>query len=324
MPRRAVKEQLLRDVATWQADGLISEGTRDQLNARWDAPGFGLMTMIKYVGVVGAVIAGFGIIGTIVVLVGSELFGAVVTLVVAGGLFVGGLSMASSPEGGYEHSSKLILTLALIGLVGSISLGADAFDLEGDTIVILTGFVTLPVTLGLAYRFRNTYLLILGLMGFFHWVGSFTSMLGRSTYALSVQDPRLMVLVAAFVVATGLFHERNLRKSTGRFFQAWEATGLVYFNLSLLILSIYPREPAIYYAIVWAIAGIVQIVFGARLHNSIFVGFGVTAISINIFTRYSENLWDKLDVGVFFLIGGALLFAASATLELLLRKKVAS
>ena len=35
-----------------------------------------------------------------------------------------------------------------------------------------------------------------------------------------------------------IYHERELRPQTGRFYQAYETLGLIYLNLSLLILSI--------------------------------------------------------------------------------------
>ena len=37
-------------------------------------------------------------------------------------------------------------------------------------------------------------------------------------------------------------------------------------------------------------------------------GFGVTALAVNLFTRYFERFWDAMGKGYFFLLGGALLF----------------
>jgi uncharacterized membrane protein len=175
----------------------------------------------------------------------------------------------------------------------------------------------------LAYRNSNQFLLVLTLLGFFHWVGSWTSMFGRSTYALEIQDPRLMSLAALGVVALGIYHERELRRTTGRFFQAYETLGLIYLNLSLLILSIehtWRGSLNSTWALVLFGAAIAQIVVGARLHNSLITGFGVTAFAINLFTRYYETFWNRMSMGVFFLLGGLGLFLAGFACEVSLRQ----
>ncbi len=73
--------------------------------------------------------------------------------------------------------------------------------------------------------------------------------------------------------------------------------------------------------VVWALAAIMQIVAGARLHNPLLTGFGVTALGINLYTRYFENFWSRMDAGVFFVLGGSALFAAGLLCEVLLRKQ---
>lgn len=56
----------------------------------------------------------------------------------------------------------------------------------GATLVIV-GLTSLPVAFALAYRFENGFLLVLAILGVFHWLGSWHSMIGRSTYAFDIQ-----------------------------------------------------------------------------------------------------------------------------------------
>jgi len=121
----------------------------------------------------------------------------------------------------------------------------------------------------------------------------------------------------------GIYHERYMRNQTGRFFLAYETMGLIYMNLSLLILTIEggPRWSASgTWIAVWAVAAIAQIVAGARLHNPLLTGFGVTAFAINLYTRYYEDFWNRLHAGVFFLLGGVSLLIAGLLLEVVLRR----
>jgi len=54
--------------------------------------------------------------------------------------------------------------------------------------VVVTGVLALPAFVFLAYRFGNIFVLVLALLGFFHWVGSWAAMFGRSTYGVLVED----------------------------------------------------------------------------------------------------------------------------------------
>ena len=73
--------------------------------------------------------------------------------------------------------------------------------------------------------------------------------------------------------------------------------------------------------VIWALAAILQIVSGARLHDPLLAGFGVTALAINIYTRYYEQFWDRMHADLFFLLGGYALFAAGLSCEVLLRRR---
>ena len=114
-----------------------------------------------------------------------------------------------------------------------------------------------------------------------------------------------------------------MRPQTGRFFQAFETLGLLYFNLSLLILSLQNAlklgQEATWAFVLFA-AAIGQILVGARLHNPLITGFGVSTFAVNLFTRYYETFWNRMSLGVFFFLGGLGLFAAGFACEVALRQ----
>jgi hypothetical protein len=324
MASRAVRERLAQDIGLWLADGLVAKETHDLLCQRYDARDFGLAQVIKSLGVAGGMIAFFGLLGLMAALSGSKMFAAFLLLAVGAGLTAGGIRLSLDKMGRYSISSKVVLMLGVVMAIMGIGLALDSMNVSGPRGVFVAGLLGLAPVAVLAYKFRNTFLLVLGLIGFFHWVGSWTAMYGQSTYEISIQDPRLMSVAALAVVAAGIYHERALREQTGRFFQAYEAVGMVYLNLSLLILTIeLNREwgQAGLWILILTGAAIAQIVAGAALHNPLMTGFGVTTFAINAYTRYYEAFWNQMHAGVFFLLGGLALLGAGLVCELVLKRQ---
>lgn len=322
MPVHAVKERLAQDVALWQADGLISEETGRLLRERYDTPGFGLGTLVRYLGIVGGLFAVLGLLGLLAAAAGSELFGSLLTALLALAFLWAGVRLSQDPKGRYPHSAKVVLLLGLLSLGGALFILLDELLQSDSEVLLVGGLLWLPVPFALAYRFRNTFALILGLLALFHWVGSWTSMWGRSSYVIFIDEPLLMAGAALVAVGVGVYHELRLRERTLRFYQAYQVLGLIYLDLSLLILTIdsSSRSATGVFILLLTVASVGQIVLGARLANPIFTGFGVTSLAINLFTRYHELMWDRLEAGVYFLLGGALLFGFGVAAESLARR----
>jgi hypothetical protein len=317
MASRAVRRRLAEDVSLWQADGLVGDEAAAVLRARYDARGVGLASIARYLGVVGALVAGFGLLGAMAALSGSRAVGAVELLLVAAGLLAWGLRMARDPLGRSPQSARALLAIGLFALAGA---GALAGEAAGDgAAVLLAGLVSIPVALALAYRFRIGFLLVLALLGLFHWVGSWHSMIGRSSYAFEIQDPRVMALVAAAAVLVGILQRRGRLPGPTGFDAAWLSVGLTYLDLSLVILTVDSRRPVAWIVAAFAVA-LAQVLLGAREKSALLLGFGVSAFGVNLFTRYFERFWDSLELGLFLLVGGALLFAFGFGCEQLARR----
>jgi len=322
MANRAVRERFAQDLGLWLADGLISKATHDLLRERYSAGSFDLGQTIKSIGIAGGLFAFLGLLGLVGALSRSLMFAAFLLGAVGCGLMAAGLRLAADKINRYATSSSALLMLGTVTAALAVGVGLHEMGAGNQTVLLAGAIVLIPMFL-LAYRYANQFLLVLALIGLFHWIGSWTSMFGRSTYALRIQDPRLMALAAFAVVALGIYHERALRPQTGRFFQAYETLGLIYFNLSLLILSLqnaWQLGQEAMWAFVLFAAAIGQILVGARLHNPLITGFGVTAFAVNLFTRYFETFWHRMSLGVFFFLGGLGLFVAGFACEVALRQ----
>ena len=91
--------------------------------------------------------------------------------------------------------------------------------------------------------------------------------------------------------------------------------------MSLLILSMWTRheEAALLWIFIFTGACLAQIILGAAWQNSLFRGFGITFFVIDIFTRYHELFWDKLDVGLYLAGGGVFLLLLGGGTEAITR-----
>jgi hypothetical protein len=158
-----------------------------------------------------------------------------------------------------------------------------------------------------AYHFHLRWPLLVALLMFFHGVGSLSRYWGEGTYFLSIQDPRLMSIVALLAVVFGRWHEHEweakaLRRCVG-FGGLYLIFGLLYLNLSLWISSL--GEDALVWVLVFTAAAIAQIVAGARMKDGRFTGFGIVFLAIDVYTRFYEGFWDDLSKASFFMIAGA-------------------
>jgi hypothetical protein len=285
--------------------------TATTLRSRYQASSFGVVTAIKYLGIVGGLFAALGILGLIGALADSKAFGSFLILGVSGAFLAAGIWLAGDGRNRYPYSSKVVLALGSPALGSGLALLLSALGVEDHNLFLITGALMIPLMGFLAYRYQNTFLLILVLLETFHWVGSWNRMFGQSTYEFDVQDPRWMAVFSLVVFGIGVWHQQKLQEKTLRFYVAYQAVALVYFNMSLLILSIdwHEKPGLLAWVLVFTLATLAQIVAGSYLKSGLLTGFGVTFAAIDLFTRYFENFWDKLDAGLFFLLGGALLLA---------------
>lgn len=325
MGDKQLNEVLAEDVGRWLADGLISESVHATLRERYRAREFGAQKLVRYAAVSGGMIALFGVIGLIGAISGSLGFGAFLMLGVGVALGCVGLRLGSDPLGTYEHTAKVVVLLALWIITGGLGLLLAAFDVEEEGLVLGVGSVMLPVMFAVAYLQKNGFLLLLALLATFHWLGSFASMIGRSTYSLSIQDPRWMSVAASIAALVGLVHERHMQDRYPRFHQVYQAVGLTYLNLSLLILTIWDKEAGsalnLGWVVVALVASLAQVGMGAWLINPLWTGFGVTTLAVNLYTRYFETFWDDMHKGVFFLCGGLSLLGLGLGFELWLTRR---
>lgn len=273
------------------------------LASRYEIKSFGFARILQYLGIIGGVLVLGGLLGLIGAMSGSLAFGSIILLAVSAGAFILGFRLASNQQHRYPYSSKAVLTVAALTYVAALVLITQLFELEEDNAAFMVGLLWAPLVFFLAYRYQHSFLLAIALLGAFHWVGTWTKMFGRSTYAMAIQDPRIMTAFSVFVILAGLWHLSKKNSFGEVAYRVYGSIGLLYLNTSLLILSIWDHPQLLYVLLSFA-ASLIQLCLGAWLHKSLFTGYGVTFFIIYIFTRYHEHFWDRMSLGAYFLVGG--------------------
>lgn len=316
MASKPLKEFLREESASWYADGLIERSTFETLQERWDASAGIFSGLVRTLGVSGALIGFFGILGFATAMTESEAF-AVLVLMASGATLTGwALRLQADPLGRFVHSAKSLLLLGMVLVSTGLAVLFHLLGLGSQAILALTGLVVLPLQFFLAYRFGNSWLLGYSVLGLFHWAGAWQSMLGRSTYGIWIEDPKAMAVVATAAVVAGVGHDGWKAPCAESFGKVWKVFGLVYLNLCLLIESLRGGQGN---ALAWggflAVLCLAQIAVGARRHDALFRGFGIVFLAIDIYTRFHESFWDRLELGTYFLAGGVVLLATGVALE---------
>jgi uncharacterized membrane protein len=321
MANRRTKEFLQSEAAAWLADGLIEQSTYNVLRERYSFTEFGFAGLLRYISIIGGLLAFVGVVGGLAAATESQFVGALVTGGFGFAAIKWGLRLAEDLQESYSTSSKVLVTLGIFALGAAIGIQCQVIGISEEAALKTASTLCLPVAFYLAYQTRNSYLLLLAVLTLFHLSGSWSGMMGHDAYAFEVQDPRLMWPTALAAVWIGIYHELHLYPETGSFYKIWQAVGLIYFNISLLILSSLSGGGA--YALGWVsfftLACIAQIIAADRLQNRLIRGFGVTFLCINIFTRYYEFFWKFMQIGAFLLAGGAGLLVFSGALHYYLK-----
>jgi uncharacterized membrane protein len=317
-----VKEALAQDISQWLAEGWISPEVYETLAARYQVAPFAIARILSYIGITGGIFSLLGVLGLVATMIKSPLVGLVLLMGLAAVAVRQGLRLVRDPLDRYPNTARMLLTIGMLMFGGGLFLLADMLQLHERSALIMVGLLWFPATFALSYVSGNAFLLALAVLLTYHWVGSFTGMWGRAVYTFSIEDPRMMALAAMLGTAVGLWQARQPGIHSQPFARVYQSLGLLYFNMSLLILpwSVEVHDSADFhlqtaYVILGGLAAIGQIVLGARLQSSLFTGFGLTFAGIHLFTRYYEHFWNSLDKGLFFLIGGIVLFGIGTLLE---------
>jgi len=324
--RARTKIKVAQEVLNWRHEGLISPEVAQLLATRYETGASLMSTALRWLGFFAVLLLGMSILGLIGLALGEAALYIAPFLLAAlsAAAWYFGVQMASNPEQRYPLSGAALLTVGLIGGFGALSLFLLAF--AGDVYEEAYPYLMLAIAaaaLATAYRYGLRWPLALGILVFFHALGNWHAYAGHGAYVLGIRDERITAIAASVVLGLGIWHESQLEHSDeGRwigFGHLYIVFGLLYVNVCAWFLSLFPG--GLSWVLVFTALALAQLVIGARLHDTRFVGFGVAFLSIDIYTRFYENFWDSLSKGMFFLVAGLVGMVAGSLMELRSRQR---
>lgn len=329
---KAFKGKMAQQITDWENTGLIDRDLSGLLHQRYDPRPFRGALFLKWLGLFAIfmlALSFLGVVGTVLASV-SPTFSTLCLMAVSGGVLYVGARLASDKQQKHPFTGQALLTIGLVGFYSSmvaiylVSSGRPYGDVHAW--LLLIGSAAALVT---AYHFRLRWPLLIGLLMFFHGVGSFSGYWGHGSYFLYIHDERVMAGVALLVAALGVWHESRLEVTRFRhcigFGHLYIIFGLLYLNLSLWFLSLEVHKSAsLLWVLIFTASCIAQIVAGARLKDARFTGFGVVFLSIDLYTRMYEHLWDDLSKALFFTLAGLVALALAYLFERQLKTVVHS
>lgn len=328
--KNAFRGKMAQEISDWENAGLIHHDLAVLLHERYDPRAFSSALFLKWLGLFAVFMLAMsflGFIGTIMVSF-SPLFSALCLLVVAALTMYFGARLAADRQQKHPFTGQSLLTAGLVGIYAGftaiymINGGRSYGDAHAWLLLISSAIAILA-----AYRFRLRWPLLVGLLMFFHGVGSFSGYWGRGSYFLYIHDERVMAIVALCSALLGVWHER--KPETGRlrhclgFGHMYIIFGLLYLNLSLWFLSLQAfRADSLIWVLIFTGISIAQIVVGARLKDARFTGFGIVFLGIDLYTRMYEYFWDDMSKALFFCVAGSVALVLAYIFEKQLKPAV--
>lgn len=180
----------------------------------------------------------------------------------------------------------------------------------------------------MAYKFAKNIYLLFGIFFVASSVG-LCAFYWHATYALSVSEPIVQILVGLLILAVGYITDLKLQLSKNenfikeKFMGTYNWTGLLFLFLALWFATFWgfgseynPKTSEIWAAnLLLIFASIGSMYIGVKSEKKIFFNYGLTFILIETYTVFCSYIWENLPAGVVALLFGGLLIGTGKILK---------
>lgn len=314
------KAQLITDaIESWQRSQVLSEDDARRLVATLEVAPFDWRRLAKYsfwVAVACIVISLFAVLADRALL---DLLRRLLNLsslarffglsVLAGLLYALSLKRKSAhPEKIY--SNEAVCFLGVLSTAGAVECLGEALSSSRGHFSILYLIAALVYAI-IGLLFPSTQVWVFALISLGSWVGLESGYVsGWGAYFLGMNYPfRFLVLGGFLVAGSHLFLAWPMRVA---FWKPTFVMGLLFLFVSLWIMSIFGNygdidswrrasfAELVQWCLLFGAASGLAILYGLRRDDRVSIGFGITFLLINLYTRFFEHFWDALHKAVFF------------------------
>lgn len=207
----------------------------------------------------------------------------------------------------------------------------DSYMYMGEKVIFpFFSLIGMIFFLVIAYSLRDQIALLFSIGFLGHTIGLFTAYF-FACYVIGVQMPVVQLIVGVLLVFVGLWHIEKVRGREDNFQflfgRTYEWTGLLFIYLSLWIMSIWgitfredfwsaPPGGELWIAnILFIVASLFSLFYGAIKEDRMFFNFGLTFFIIETYTIFFSRIWDTIGAAFGSLLLGIMLIVTGYILR---------
>ncbi|RAK10245.1 putative membrane protein [Halanaerobium saccharolyticum] len=308
---------ILKEIEEWYNQDIIEENLYIRLSSMYQKNEWDLTTIIKWTLVIGAVMVSLGLISFIALIVQSEIFSVIIlSALCLSGYYYGFKLKRRDFKYYFPKTGDALIAISCLILAADIfMINQFIFNqfIQGPTMIGLISIIYLFI----AYFKQNNLVLVFSLLGFATWFGAETGYIsGWGVYFLGLNYPMRFALISPMIILIGYFHKKLNFSIPESFIRIYYSFGLLFLNLSLWILSIFGNQGSLdnwgnntellFFSILWGIVNVIIFLIGSKFKDKMFVGYAITFIILNLYTRYFEYFWDEIYKSLFFIVLGGM------------------
>ena len=303
---------LLKELKKWQKDNLITDEQFETLSKRYRDDYIDWQPIIKAIMITGIIMVAIGFIAFISFYIFSLYFIAFLFAL----LFLSGFIIDEVLK---RKDIYLPKTSSAIIAISSIFLSAFIFTLSyiithnKDNFILLS-LISIILFFIIAYIKRNYAVLSIAIIGLITWYGFEGFYISGIDLTLNNYIRFIITSVLMFLIGITDINKK-LGERYSNFSIIYYTVGILYLNIILAIMSVFGNnaEPIIFeygsselliYSLLFLFIDIVIFVIGYKLKISSIVRYSIFFVILNMYIRYFEYFYLRMNTWIFFIILG--------------------
>ncbi|PTY40964.1 DUF2157 domain-containing protein [Brachyspira hampsonii] len=320
---------LLKELKKWNKDNIITNEQFEILSKMYRDDYIDWQPIIKAIMITGIIMVSIGFIAFISFYIFSLYFIAFLFAF----LFLLGFIIDEILK---RKDIYLPKTSSAIIAISSIFLSAFIFTLSyiithnKDNFILLS-LISIILFFIIAYIKKNYAVLSIAIIGLITWYGF--EGFDISGIDLTLNNYIRFIITSILMFLIGITDvNKKIGDRYSNFSIIYYTVGILYLNMILSIMSIFGNnaEPIIFeygsselliYSLLFLFIDIIIFVIGYKLKNSLIVGYSIFFVILNLYIRYFEYFYLKMNAWIFFIILGLSTILIGVIIERIIKYK---
>lgn len=320
---------LLKELKKWNKDNLITDEQLEILSKKYQDDYIDWQPIIKAIMITGIIMVSIGFIAFISFYIFSLYFIAFLFAL----LCLSGFIVDEIFKRKYIYlpkTSSAIITFSSIFLSAFIFTVSYIITHNKDNFILLS-LISIILFFVIAYIKRNYAVLSIAIIGLITWYGF--EGFDISGIDLTLNNYIRFIITSILMFLIGI---TNINKKVGErysnFSIIYYTVGVLYLNIILAIMTIFGNNtyPIIFeyssfelliYSLLFLFTDIIIFIIGYKLKNSLIVRYSIFFIILNMYIRYFEYFYLRMNTWIFFIILGLSTILIGIIIERIIKYK---